>query len=103
MKKTRAKKPTPPKAVQARAKRRAAHLSPRSGLSSNPPTRSRRLPHSKRSAEGAQALRPSIAQALCWRRRRERTTTPILAEASELGWTVDNYPPRDLLKHGKIR
>jgi hypothetical protein len=29
--------------------------------------------------------------------------TPSLAEASELGWTVDNYPPRDLLKHGKIR
>jgi hypothetical protein len=28
--------------------------------------------------------------------------TPSLAEASELGWTVDNYPPRDLLKLGKI-
>jgi hypothetical protein len=30
-------------------------------------------------------------------------STPSLAEASELGWTVDNYPPRDLLKHGTIR
>ena len=31
-------------------------------------------------------------------------STPSLAEASEFGWTVDNYPPRDLLKQqGKIR
>ena len=30
-------------------------------------------------------------------------STPSLAEASEFGWTVDNYPPRDLLKRGKIR
>ena len=31
---------------------------------------------SRSAGKGAQALRPSIAQALCWRRRRERTTDP---------------------------
>ena len=83
MKKSRAKKPAMPKAVDARPKRKAS-------LPEIMPKARRRLdrPSRKRFAGGGGVSgRP----------------TPSLAEASEFGWTVDNYPPRDLLKHGKIR
>ena len=102
MKKARAKKHAAPKAVHTRPKRKAARpeVMPVEGpTNKEPPAPAlevvgnkarRRLdrPSGKRFAGGGGVI--------------GKGSTPSLAEASELGWTVDNYPPRDLLKRGKI-
>lgn len=106
MKKTRAKKPTMPKAVHARPKRRASRPDALPDVAAVEQPTNKEPPAPALEAVGNKA-----------RRRLDRPSrkrfaggggvsgrpTPSLAEASELGWTVDNYPPRDLLKHGKIR
>ena len=107
MKKTRAKKPAMPNVVHTRPKRRASRpdalpdvVPVERPANEKPPAPAlevvgdkvrRRLdrPSRKRSAVGGGIVGEG--------------STPSLAEASELGWTVDDYPPRDLLKRGKIR
>ena len=102
MKKIRAKKPAPPMAVQARPKRRAPL--PEVGAVEQPTNKEPPAP--------ALEVIGSKARRRLDRPSRKRFAggggvsgrpTPSLAEASEFGWTVDNYPPRDLLKRGKIR
>jgi hypothetical protein len=107
MKKSRAKKLAMQKAVHARPKRKASRpdalpdvMPVERPANEEPPAPAlkvvgdkarRRLdrPSGKRFAAGGGVI--------------DKGSTPSLAEASEYGWTVDNYPPRDLLKHGKIR
>jgi len=102
MKKTRAKKPAMPKVVHARPKRKA----------SLPEVVTVEHPANKEPPAPALEVVGGKARRRLDRPSRKRFAggggvsgrpTPSLAEASEYGWTVDNYPPRDFLKHGKIR
>ena len=106
MKKARAKKPAMPKAIRARPKRKASR--PDAFHEVVPIER----PTNKEPPAPALEVIGDKARSRPHRPSRKRFAggggvsgrpTPSLAEASELGWTVDNYPPRDLLKHGKIR
>ena len=106
MKKTRAKKPAMPKTVHARPKRKAF---PPDALPDVAPVE---RPTNKEPPAAALEVEGGKARRRLHRPSRKRFagggvvgegSTPSLAEASEFGWTVDNYPPRDLLKHGKIR
>ena len=106
MKKTRAKKAAMPKAVHARPKRRAPLPDALPDI----------VPIERPTPKEPPAPALEVAGGKA-RRRLDRPSrkrfaggggvsgrpTPSLAEASEYGWTVDNYPPRDFLKHGKIR
>ena len=79
MKKTRAKKPAMPKAVHARPKRRASRPDALPDVAPVEQPTNKEPPAPALEAVGNKARRrldrPS-RQALCWRRRRERTTDP---------------------------
>ena len=107
MKRNRTKTPKAPKVVHARPKRRASRPDALPDVAPVEQPTNKEPPAPALEAVGNKARRrldrPSGKRFAAGGGVIGRGSTPSLAEASEYGWTKDNYPPRDLLKQqGKI-